>query len=98
MMLEFKINDLISLKLENGKTNIYVNNKLFRKCKAVLFTISGKDVSQFDDIRDINDVIDNYSNLSKEERHKYYDLGITPEVEFWGHCLVGFYGVYKNHL
>lgn len=30
---EFKINDFILLKLENGTTNIYLDGKYFRQCK-----------------------------------------------------------------
>ncbi|KKM77800.1 hypothetical protein LCGC14_1366340, partial [marine sediment metagenome] len=34
--LEQKINDFITLKLENAKTNIYVNEERFNQCKFLL--------------------------------------------------------------
>ena len=79
-MLEFKINKLITLKLEDNKTNIYVNSKLFRVCKAVILNISGEEISQLIDIKDIDEVIDKYYEVDN------YDVKIAPEVEFWGHC------------
>ncbi|KKL78605.1 hypothetical protein LCGC14_2023170 [marine sediment metagenome] len=35
----FQVNELITLKLEKNKTNIYVNNKLFKQCKFLLLEI-----------------------------------------------------------
>lgn len=46
-----------------NKTNIYVNNKLFRVCKAVILNISVKEISQLIDIKDIDEVIDKYYNV-----------------------------------
>lgn len=38
-MREFKVNEYITLKLEGGKTNIYVKGQLFNQCKFYcLFT------------------------------------------------------------
>ena len=39
-----KINDLITLKLENGRTNIYLKNKPFRQCKSLLSHTARMDV------------------------------------------------------
>jgi len=36
---EFKVNDYIKLKLENGRTNIYVKNRVFRQCMYLLLNI-----------------------------------------------------------
>ena len=33
-MKEFKVNDYITLKLEDDKTSIYVNGMLFQQCKS----------------------------------------------------------------
>lgn len=35
-MKEFKINDFLTLRLEDGKTNIYVEDELFLQCKHVM--------------------------------------------------------------
>ena len=37
--MEFKINKYITLKLENCKTNIYVEGELFNQCKFLLLNI-----------------------------------------------------------
>ena len=36
-MLEFKLNEYITLKLEQNHTTIYVNNERFDQCKRILF-------------------------------------------------------------
>ena len=40
--MEFIISDFISLKIENGKTSLYVNGKLFNQCKYPLLEILEK--------------------------------------------------------
>ena len=40
--IEFIVSDFISLKLENGKTSLYVNEKLFNQCKYLLLEIPEK--------------------------------------------------------
>ena len=55
-MKEFRVNEYITLKLEDGKTNIYVNNQLFRQCKTLLLDISLDQISSFDDIVSIDEL------------------------------------------
>lgn len=55
-MLEFRINDLITLKLENGQTNIYLDNNLFRQCKFLFLEIPVENISSFDELDSINKV------------------------------------------
>jgi len=38
-MKEFRVNEYITLKLLDNKTEIYVNNQLFRQCKFLLINI-----------------------------------------------------------
>jgi len=49
-MKEFRVNKYITLKLENGKTIIYVNDKRFNQCKFLLLNISVNKISSFDEI------------------------------------------------
>ncbi len=79
IMLVFKINDTISLKLENKKTNIYVNDKLFRSCKVILLNVPGKEFSNLHDINSIDEAIE---KLEKER----LNVDIPPHIEFWAHC------------
>ncbi len=78
-MLIFKINDKISLKLENKKTNIYVNNKLFLNCKAILINISGMEFSNLHDLNSIDEAVE---KLEK----KRLNIKIPSHIEFWAHC------------
>ena len=82
-MKEFVVNEYISLKLENEKTNIYINDILFRQCKFLLLAIPVENLSSFDEIESIDEAaekldrtIERYSNATK----------IPTETEFWGHC------------
>ncbi|MHA1931117.1 MAG: hypothetical protein ACW96X_01180 [Promethearchaeota archaeon] len=62
-MQEFQINEYITLKLEEGKTNIYINGKLFEQCKFLLLNIPVKEIS---DLNEIGSVDEAAENLSKD--------------------------------
>ena len=77
----FKINDHISLRLENDKTNIYVGGRLFSQCKYLLLDISkGKST----ELKKIDSIDEAEAKLDKrmESDHSI----ITSKTEFWGHC------------
>lgn len=80
-MLEFRINDLITLKLEYGQTNIYLDNKLFRQCKFLLLEILIDKVSSFDEIGSIDEVEERLDKSMEQT-----SVGIPAEVKFWAHC------------
>ncbi|MFX0137277.1 MAG: leucine-rich repeat domain-containing protein, partial [Candidatus Hodarchaeota archaeon] len=83
-MKEFKVNEYITLKLEDKKTNIYVNGKLFNQCKFLLLDIPIDKISSFDDIESIDEVAEKLDkSMGMGVVHKYE---IAPEVQFWGHC------------
>lgn len=75
-MTEFKVNNLITLKLENYKTIIYVKEERFLICKHLIFNISINKISFLDEIMSVDEVVGR-SNKKQE---------IPPEVEFWAHC------------
>ncbi len=82
--LEFKINDLLTLKLKNDKTVIYVKGREFGHCKYLLLSISKENFEKFDEIDSIDEAIDVLNkSLGLAEKPK---VEITPEEEFWGHC------------
>lgn len=54
-MEEFIINDYITLRLENNKTVIYVNNEVFLQCKYLLLNIPIENIEDFEDIDNIDD-------------------------------------------
>ncbi len=80
-MKEFKINNFFSLRLENGKTIIYVKGKQFNQCKQLVLNIKVKEVSDFDEIESIDEAIE---VLNVQERVE--EISITSETEFWAHC------------
>lgn len=89
-MKEFRINDYISLKLEGGKTNLYVKGELFDQCKFLLIDIPIESDSSFEDIDSIDKAaeqldksLEPHIEINKQIRHNYQ---IPPDVEFWGHC------------
>ncbi len=82
---EFVVNKLISLRLEDGDTNIYINNKLFRQCKSLTLNIPLEEAESFNGIESIEEVIE---KLKLTEKTGWDDVenGISPEDEFFGHC------------
>lgn len=77
---EVELNPYITLKLEDGKTNIYLNDKLFQQCKYLAFYLVSEDIDNLINIRSIDE-------LEQKDRSSYYNLmEITPQEEFWGHC------------
>ena len=89
-----QINQYITLKLEKGKTQIYVKGKKFLQCKRLVLNISKKDIPIYDEIDSIDEAADVYQkHLYQNEivegplaRPLHEDHDITPEQEFWGHC------------
>ena len=74
-MNPFKVNDYIELKLENGKTNVYVDGERFIQCKQLLLNIyPRKEGEEFDRIEPIDE-----TEIKREH-------SLSPEEEFKGHC------------
>ena len=86
-MKEFQINKLITVKLEERKTNIYIAGDKFRQCKYLLLK---KLVAE-----EIEEFVENFTSIDDEavetlDTSLDYDpqetIYIPPEVEFWAHC------------
>lgn len=83
-MIEFKVNKHLSLRLEEGKTNVYVKDILFRQCKYLLLNIPS---NESDVLRKINSIDDAIEKLNKSlESQDSTLIKISPEIIFWGHC------------
>lgn len=76
---EFKVNDYITLKLEKGKTNIYVKGQLFNQCKFLNLNPELNKISSFDEIESVDEM-----ELASDD--DYHIVDIDPETKFWGHC------------
>ncbi|MHA2283257.1 MAG: hypothetical protein ACXAC5_20640 [Promethearchaeota archaeon] len=83
-MLKFTINNFLELRLEEGKTNIYVDNELFIQCKYLLIHVS---IDEYEDCEGLNSIDEVIERLDKslEFVNPKSNL-ISPEVQFWGHC------------
>lgn len=83
-MRSFKINKLITLKLENdGKTVIYINNEKFKQCKFILLEIPLENTKRYSEINSIDDISDRSEKyLANDEKSQ----NIPYEVIFWAHC------------
>ncbi|TXT60148.1 MAG: putative Small GTP-binding domain protein, Ras-/Rab-domain signature [Promethearchaeota archaeon] len=80
-----KINKFLTLKLEDGKTTLYVNNRLFTHCKYLLLNIPLKETRLAENIDSIDEAAESLSNILEGSR-KLDEFNLTPELEFWGHC------------
>ena len=82
-MKEFRINDYITLKLENNKTVIYIKGEPFNQCKYLLLEIPREKIYDLRDIDSIDEAAENLDNSMEENVSK---IRIKPRVEFWAHC------------
>lgn len=83
-MREFKVNEYITLKFEDRKTNIYVAGKLFRQCKYLLLEIPINEITSINEIESIDEAAKRLGHSLENEINP--ELILPPEVEFWGHC------------
>lgn len=85
-MSEFKINDFIMLKLEDGKTNIYVLGEEFIQCKYLLINIPVQDIELYDEINSIDEATEKLDKSLERGNPEGFKIDIPPQVGFWGHC------------
>lgn len=83
-MLKFSINLYLELRLEDKKTNIYVNNQLFIQCKHLLIHVPIEEMEDLRDIKSIDEVIEELHGSNESSKNS--EMKIPPEIEFWGHC------------
>ena len=83
-MKEFNVNDYLTLKLEDGKTIIYVKGERFIQCMFLLLEIPIKEITSLDDIESIDEAKEKLDSSLEGSRGQH--RAITPETEFWGHC------------
>ena len=81
---EFRVNDYLTLRLENNRTNIYVGGRLFNHCKYLLLNIARDEFEDYDELESIDEAAEILDDSMHGVRFHKYD--ISPETEFWGHC------------
>ena len=93
--LEKEINQYITLKLEYGRTLIYVDGKRFIQCIRLILNIPKDNVPLYDEVDSIDEAAKLYSKHVFQNRIVRGPMAapvpnqrhnITPEQEFWGHC------------
>lgn len=83
---EFKVNEYIRLKLEEGETVIYVAGERFLQCKFLLINLPESNASsEFDSIDEAAEWLGHALEAGNPEDIKV-EYNIPPETEFWGHC------------
>lgn len=96
-MKEFKVNNYISLKLEEEiidkkenlkeiKTNIYINGKKFKQCSFLLIKIPIDEVTPLKEIYSIDEAEEISDTSLDESNDNLIRYKIPPNTEFWGHC------------
>ena len=83
MIREFKVNNLLTLRLIDGKTILFVNNREFKQCKILLLSVPIDDES-IDEIAE-TESIDEISEYLEGKTESWH-VDISPEEEFIGHC------------
>lgn len=81
---EFKINDYITLKLEEKQTNIYIKGEEFKQCVQLLTNTLKNHGRIPNEVTTIDILAKNYKEISLTDQHS--DDKLTPEEVFWGHC------------
>ena len=97
LIKEFKINQYITLKLEEEiideeedlkktRTNIYVKGEKFRQCSFLLIDIPIEKTTLINEITSIDEAEEKLDTSLDEEGRDPFEYIIPPETEFWGHC------------
>lgn len=85
-MKDFVVNEYITLRLERGKTNIYIKNKVFSQCKY--FLLQDLRLDEIGDYVRLFDSVDEQAEMLDHslERPDAKAIRISPRDEFWAHC------------
>ncbi|NVM34164.1 MAG: hypothetical protein HWN81_01125 [Candidatus Lokiarchaeota archaeon] len=54
-MEKYELNKYLSLKLEDGKTNIYIGEELFLQCKSLILNIPKNKIKELSNIKSIDE-------------------------------------------
>ncbi|TFG22661.1 MAG: hypothetical protein EU533_04005 [Promethearchaeota archaeon] len=81
---EYHVNEFLKLRLEQGRTQIYVNNRPFIQCMYLLLNIPINRIRQYDEIDSIDEAAEMLDRSMEGGGRGIYE--VTPEEEFRGHC------------
>ena len=80
-----EISKYLTLRLEEGKTNIYVAGELFRQCKFLFINIPVDAINEYEEVNSIDEAAEKLDNKMELERD---EMDLTSEDEFWGHSFL----------
>jgi len=80
---EFKINDYLILRLEDGDVNLYINDEVFDQCAILLLTIPADNQYSFNNIASIDESAELFEDQTLSEA---INAKIPKETLFWGHA------------
>ena len=85
-MIRFRINKFIELKLEDGRSNIYVDNQYFRQSKYILLRKTLLEIES-EGILEVESIDEFAEKLDHSLRQKLPEvIDIPVETQFWAHC------------
>lgn len=82
---EFIINPYLKVRLEDGRTNIYVGEKRFIQCKYLLLHVIDGTEENLDEIDSIDEAAEVLDHSLRGTTHSS-NSDIDAETEFWAHC------------
>lgn len=82
-MQTYVVNEFISLRLENGLSQIYVMGELFKHCKYLLISLPAEEFDEFEGYDSMDEII---KATNKRGGGEQSAKGLTPEEAFRGHC------------
>ncbi len=85
-MREFIVNKFFILRLEEGKTVLYVDSKPFIQCKYLLLQIPQEHVNDLNRVDSIDEASEKLSHILEPYDDFESIAKIDPETEFWAHC------------
>ncbi|MBN1801516.1 MAG: leucine-rich repeat domain-containing protein [Candidatus Lokiarchaeota archaeon] len=85
---EFKINDYITLKLENDNTIIYVDEKPFTQCNdlRLVFHFDQERKLMHEEIESIDEIVGNFRMPCGRTTFNGGKIEYSSIEAFWGHC------------
>lgn len=81
-MEPFRINKYLTLKLEDGKTNMYIEGELFQQCRSLMLNIPKERIEGLHSIKSIDEATEKLNYVRKGD----FNNEIDPNEEFWAHC------------
>ncbi|MEE9378668.1 MAG: hypothetical protein V3V33_11620 [Candidatus Lokiarchaeia archaeon] len=81
-MEKFELSKYLTLKLEDGKTNIYIEGELFLQCKSLMLNIPKNKIKELSSIKSIDEATEKLYYGRKGGSN----TEIEPIDEFWAHC------------